>query len=934
MLGLPLTFAAPLVLVALAALPAIWLLLRITPPQPMRVDFPPLKIMADMRPERETPARTPWWLLLLRLLLAAFLILAASGPIWNPLAESASKAPLLMLVDNGFTAAHDWRERTNLAAARLEAAGREGRVVAVLATAGEPAEITVASPGAALERLRSFEPQPFLPDRKAHGDSIRRFLEATPEAEIVWISDGVAGTDDQAFVTSLSQWVTGNRVSILKTERAGALAVSGIQSNGGQLSAQLVRAEPNGRDGGTIRALDLKNLPLADARFAFTPNATETSVTFDAPTEIRNAMARIEILGESSAGAVNLVDERGKRRRVGLVFGGTIDQAQPLLSPVFYIERALTPYAEIRTGHGGVADAVNQLVDEQVSILVLADVGGLDRETLARVTSFVESGGMLLRFAGSRLAAGNDPLVPVHLRRGGRTLGGTLSWDTPKTFAPFPRESPFFGLAVPEEIGIRRQILAEPDGELQSKTWASLVDGTPIVTADKRGNGLIVLYHVTADTTWSNLPLSGLFVDMLRRITALAGSPHDIGGEARNAENQTIAPRLTLDGYGTFVSPPANARPVARNYADRATAEHPPGFYGPVDSSLAVNALAPGDTLAPLDFAPLQARIMPLAGARTVDLRAPLLTLAIGLLLVDTLASLWLGGHLSNRFRRSRRVGRVAAAIASVAILMSMSSPSAEAQERRPPLSRDSLQSALVTRLAYVVTGDAQVDETSKAGLIGLTQALGQRTALQPGEPIAIDPARDELAFYPLLYWPIAPNRPVPSEAAIRKLDGYMKSGGTVIFDTRDAFNARPDGAVSAEGRYLRNMLSTLDIPELEQVPLDHVLTKTFYLLDDFPGRYGTGQTWVEALPPAEDEASRPARSGDGVSPIIITSNDLAGAWAVGPRGEALNPLVGGNPRQREMAFRSGINLVMYALTGNYKADQVHVPALLERLGQ
>ena len=239
-----------------------------------------------------------------------------------------------------------------------------------------------------------------------------------------------------------------------------------------------------------------------------------------------------------------------------------------------------------------------------------------------------------------------------------------------------------------------------------------------------------------------------------------------------------------------------------------------------------------------------------------------------------------------------------------------------------------------MTRLAYVVTGDAQVDETSKAGLTGLTQMLGQRTALQPGEPIAIDVARDELAFYPLLYWPIAPNRPAPSEAAIRKLDGYMKSGGTVIFDTRDAFNARPDGAVSPEGRYLRSMLATLDIPELEQVPLDHVLTKTFYLLDDFPGRYATGQTWVEALPPGEDEASRPARSGDGVSPIIITSNDLAGAWAVGPRGEALNPVVGGNPRQREMAFRSGINLVMYALTGNYKADQVHVPALLERLGQ
>jgi hypothetical protein len=239
-----------------------------------------------------------------------------------------------------------------------------------------------------------------------------------------------------------------------------------------------------------------------------------------------------------------------------------------------------------------------------------------------------------------------------------------------------------------------------------------------------------------------------------------------------------------------------------------------------------------------------------------------------------------------------------------------------------------------VTRLAYVMTGDAQVDQTSRTGLAGLTQVLAQRTALQPGEPIGLDPARDELAFYPLLYWPIAAGRPLPGDAAIRKLDSYMKGGGTVVFDTRDAFHVRPDGAATQEARYLRDMLASLDIPELEQVPLDHVLTKTFYILDDFPGRYATGQTWVEALPPDEEEAGRPARSGDGVSPIIITSNDLAGAWAVGQRGEALNPVVGGDPRQREMAYRSGINIVMYALTGNYKADQVHVPALLERLGQ
>lgn len=934
MLGLPLTFTVPLVLTALAALPAIWLLLRITPPQPKRVDFPPLKILADLRPEQETPARTPWWLLLLRLLLAAFLILAASGPIWNPLAEDESRSPLLIVLDNGFAAAHDWRERMNLASERIEAAGREGRVVALVATAEEPAAVQPSNPDAALERLRSLKPLPHLPDRQAHLDSVRQFLESTPDAQIVWISDGVAGVDGQGFIDGLAQMAEGRRITVLKAERASALAIAGVEHAGGQLTARLVRAEPNGRDSGIVRALDLKNLPLADMRYSFEQNATEATVAFDLPTEIRNAIARVEILGEGSAGAVNLLDDRGKRRRVGLVFGGTSDQAQPLLSPLYYIERALSPYSEIRTGRGGVADAVNQLIDEQVSVLVLADVGGLDSDTLGKVTAFVERGGLLLRFAGSRLAAGNDELVPVRLRRGGRSLGGTLSWDTPKTFAPFTRESPFFGLTIPDEIGIRRQILAEPDGDLPAKTWASLVDGTPIVTADRRGDGLVVLFHVTADTTWSNLPLSGLFVDMLRRISALAGAPNDVNAEARNAENQTVAPRLTLDGYGIFTSPPATARAVARNYAERATGEHPPGFYGPVDSSLAVNALVPSDRLAPLNYAPLSARLAPLAGAKTIDLRTPLFMLALVLLLIDTLASLWLGGHLANLFGRRRRAG-AAASIALAAILMLNSAFDLQAQERRPAASQDSLNPALVTRLAYVVTGDATVDDTSRAGLAGLTQVLAQRTALTPGEPIGIDPARDEIAFYPLVYWPMVATRPMPSEAAVRRLDAFMKGGGTVIFDTRDAFGNRPDGAVSAEGQYLRRMLATLDIPELEPVPADHVLTKTFYILDSFPGRYATGQTWVEALPPqTEGEQNRPARSGDGVSPIIITSNDLAAAWAVGPRGEWLYPVVGSDQRQREFAYRGGVNIVMYAMTGNYKADQVHVPALLERLGQ
>ncbi|WP_232629530.1 DUF4159 domain-containing protein [Methylobacterium sp. Leaf118] len=944
MFGLPLTFAAPLALAALVALPALWVLLRVTPPRPRRISFPPLVLVADLLPKRETPARTPPWLLILRILAAACLILAVAGPVWNPggLGAVAGRSPLVLILDNGFTAAHDWRDRQRAATDEIEVAARDGRPVALLASAEPAAPLEAKAPAAALERLRAIRPRPHRADRDAHLAALGTLLERMPGASIVWISDGVRGAGDGDFSASLGALAArhGSALTVLKAERPPALALEGVPVQPGErLSAQVLRAGPNGRDTGLVRALDQKGLPLAESRFTLEPEARETSVAFDLPVELRNAIARLEIEGEGSAGAVVLMDERGKRRRVGLVFGGTLDQAQPLLAPTYYLARALSPFADVQQPRGGqgTAEAIGQMLDNQVSVLALADVGALDERTLARVEQFVDEGGLLLRFAGPRLAAGNDPLVPVRLRRGGRSLGGTLSWDRPKTLASFAPESPFAGLNPPADIGVRRQILAEPDGDLPGKTWASLQDGTPIVTAQKRGQGLMVLFHVTADTTWSNLPLSGLFVDMLRRVVGLAGPSAKLtDGEGRQAKAALLAPRLTLDGFGALGSPPASATAVPADFADRAGPEHPPGFYGAAEGGLAVNALRPGDRLDPLDFSALAgARIGSLAGAETLDLRAFLFSLALTLLALDTLAGLWLGGFLRGPARITR--GRAApAALLLVALAATLLAAPPPALAQTPPPNRpNGTESALITRLAYILTGDAGVDGASQAGLSGLTQMLAARTALEPGEPAGLDPAKDELAFYPLIYWPIVAGRPQPSEAAIRRIDAFMRNGGTVIFDTRDAQTARPGGPATPETAYLRTMLGTLEVPELEPVPPDHVLTKAFYLVDSFPGRTSTGQTWVETIPPAgEGGERRPARAGDGVTPLIITGNDLAAAWALGKRGEPLYPVSGGDQRQREMAFRGGINIVIYTLTGNYKADQVHVPALLERLGQ
>ena len=937
--GLPLGFAEPLVLIGLLTLPALWWLLRLVPPRPCRIDFPPTRLLLEIAPREETPARTPWWLTALRLLLAALVIVGAAGPLWNPpLATKSAHAPLAMLIDDGWAAANTWDARMRMAEDIITRAENDHRAVALVPLSEGTRDISFAPAGSARVRLQLIKPKPYTVDRAEALPAISRFLAATHDVELIWLSDAVELGRGSDFAKSLAPLLNSRPLTIVTGGVADVRALTGAENAAGALSVKVLRAATGSTESGTVRALDLKGLPLGEAPFAFASTEREAQAQFDLPVEIRNDIARMEITSERSAGAVQLLDKRWRRRAVGVVSGATADTSQPLLSSSYYVGRALGPFADVRIAQGeSPAEAVSHFLDQHLPMLVLADVGNVAGDAHDRLARWIEDGGVLVRFAGPRLAASDDDLVPVRLRRGGRILGGSLSWDKPQPLAAFSRESPFNGMSVPNDVTVSRQVLAEPDAALTENTWATLADGTPLVTAARRGKGLIVLFHVTGDTRWSDLPLSGTFVEMLKRIVALAGTAavaEPAAKEKTKTTHEAVAPTRVLDGFGNFAPPPATARPVPTDYAAGATADHPPGFYGPPDNLLAVNTLTAGEQLTPIDFSPLTHATREIyRKTEPQDLRGPILLGALSLFLLDSLIVLHLGGGLFRLLPRLSRAG-VAAVLVGVLALTLHHARAADSPSKEVP------RSALETKLAYVLTGDQDVDLVSKSGLGGLTLFLAQRTALEAGEPIGLDIAHDELAFYPLIYWPIVPGAPRPSEETLKRIDSYMKQGGTVLFDTRDAVVAPPGSGGETRGpgmTELRKILSSLDIPELEPVPRDHVLTKTFYLLRDFPGRFNSGQLWVEALPAAsdDDEASRrPARGGDGVSSIIITSNDLAGAWALQPDGQPMLPMVEGEPRQRELAFRAGVNIVMYTLTGNYKADQVHVPALLERLGQ
>ena len=933
---LPLGFAQPLVLLGLLSLPVLWWLLRLIPPQPRRVAFPPTRLLFDITPKEETPQRTPWWLTLLRLTLAALVIIAAAGPLWNPpVATATAKAQLALLIDDGFPAAGTWDARMRTAEDLIARAEADNRGVALIPLSEPTRDISLETPAAARVRIKQMKPKPHAVERADALPAIGRFLGATPDVELVWLTDGVDLGGGGEFVAALGRLVEQRPMTVVEGGVAGARALSSADNAAGALTVKVLRAIGGATETGTVRALDLKGLPLGDAAFSFKDGERETEAELTLPVEIRNDIARLEIAAERSAGAVALLDKRWRRRSIGVITGSSSDTAQPLLASTYYLTRALGPFADVRLAdRGSPAQAVSQFIEQRLPMLILADVGNV-AEARDQLTRWVEEGGVLVRFAGPRLAAADDDLVPVKLRRGGRVLGGSLSWEQPQQLNAFTRDSPFFGMTVPTDVTVSRQVLAEPDATLTERTWATLADGTPLVTAQRRGKGLVVLFHVTADTRWSDLPLSGTFVEMLKRIVSLAGSVTAADGNAASgrAAREVLPPTRVLDGFGIFGPPPPTARPVPASFGGRATFDHPPGFYGPPEGLLAVNALAPADRLAPLDVSALNARREAYRMSEPEDLRGPILLAALALLALDALVIFLLSGGMRQLLRRRRAVA-TALAIGILGSVL-LGSPHAFAQSN----DEQALKATLETRLAYVITGDAEVDRISKAGLQGLTLFLAQRTALEAGEPVGLDPARDELAFYPLIYWPIVPSAPKPTREALEHIDAYMKQGGTVLFDTRDAVEAPPGASGDTRGpgmQALRAILSSLDIPELEPVRRDHVLTKTFYLLKDFPGRFSSGQLWVEALTAADEDepASRPARAGDGVSSIIISSNDLAGAWAMRQDGQAMLPLVSAEPRQREFAFRAGVNIVMYTLTGNYKADQVHVPALLERLGQ
>lgn len=898
-----LTFLNPWILAAMAFLPALWFLLRVTPPAPRLIKFPPARFLAGLIPDNHESARTPWWILLMRLLTAALIIIALAHPVMNQSKAIQGQGPLRIVIDNGWAAAQTWDLQSAEMETLVKQAGRQKREVYILTTAPEPGkdspfQTDPLPQGKAESVLNGIKPQPWPASYGAAAKAARE-QSASTAIDTVFLSHGLKdGNPEELFQALQNQ---GNlrivrpesrRLPVLlrpltkkETETGAVVTFSPEAEAGLPLTAQAI-----GADG---RIIEAKTETVKDT-------ARPLEFIFDLPPLLRRNIRQIRISGQRGAGGILLLDDMESRKTVGIVTSEAEGEEKPLIENSYYLRRALEPYADIHTG------SISDILRQKPSVVILPDIGAMPSDDLQALDTWVSGGGLLLRFAGPNMTQADNFLTPVPLLKGGRAMDGSLTWEKPVKLRPFNEKSPYYGLATDESITVSRQLLAEPVPGIEEKTWASLEDGTPLITAAEKDRGMLVMVHTTATPVWSDLALSGLFIKVLQRTVALAGR-----SVTTDSSSGVLQPLLVMDGFGALSPPGGYVQPVnALDFQNIIPSSiHPPGLYGRTGYQRPLNL---GEKIILPDMLknpPSNVRESIYNDARETELKPYILACAAALFILDWLIMIAMQAGLYGSVRWIRKPAATAILICSLLCFHPVSA-AAKTDD-------DSILYAGALHLAYVSSGIAFMDQTTRAGLENLSETLTQRTSVEPAGIVAVDPAQDDLSFFPLIYWPVHNDAPDLSPQAARNLQYYLDHGGTILFDTRDKSTAPSPGMgmTGNNATALRRMTAGLDVPPLIPVPENHVISKSFYLLHGFPDIHDSGSIWIE-----ENSVS----GRDGVSSVIVANNDWAAAWAGND----------GNNYSTEMALRFGVNLVMYALTGNYKADQVHLPHILERLGQ
>jgi hypothetical protein len=895
-------FHQPFWLLALAILPPIWWLLRQWDRTPKQVVFPGARLLLGLG---STPprARPPHWRRLLQLSLLACLILTLAQPFIPPrrplIPPSTSAQPALIIIDNNGLAGQNWAEiqQTAIQLAQQWPADQPLYLLpTTIADAALPdfAGAQPVSRDQAEAIIRGWQPNawPIAPD-------FAKTLSAAawwPNiGQVFWLGSPLADGVSRQVIDQLGAAKT---LSVLAPPSPQAVLTKLAQpdanaspdepwkitviSAGGDFAETLQLQNHKGE------LLHAQNLALQDG---------EQTLALTAPPALLAQTTQLRLSSQTHGGGQWLLPTGSGGVGIGIIGDrGAAQNSPPLSQPAYYITKALQPMVE-----GGKLPLhfapLTPLLAQNPSIILWPDDQRLNGDEAAALKKWVEQGGVLLRLgvAGVDNAADGAPtpttitdaLLPVTLLAQPRRLGGLLSPDSKQAALTVNPNAPLKDVAAADLV-IQQLWLSMPDPQNPSQSWLSLNDGTPLLSARQSGQGWLLLLHVPATPNWSDVPISGFFPELLQNLVRFAETQPGFRAAAPNnpepQKNASLPLWQEINGFGALVAGRPQATPLDPTAATPRAISHqqPPGYYGNATSALPLNPDWPSAELQPLAGESLEKR-------SEYPLQPALLLLISGLLLIlvamDALAGL------------SLKSGRGLAVLGLLSLIQLATAAPSLAQQEGASLAAPSL--------AYVRNQDAQLNQLCELGLGELGATVSMRTSLSLAAPIGlaveVPEVQASIGRYPMLYWLVPPSDAAVSPELLAGLRRYIALGGLLVLDTGQR----------AQEKLPTAWAQAMAIPALSPMPADHVLTRSFYLLDQLSG----------------DAAQQPSpillasvSSGREVAPVVLAKRNWASAWA--------------NAAGNEKAMRSGINLTLYAFTGQYKADQVHLPTILQRLQQ
>lgn len=636
---------APWMLLAVPAVVGLWWLMRSIPKKPIKQIFPGISLLFNLETDEKTPKKAPWWQYIPITLASTALIAAMTSPAFESDLIGNDKGPILLVVDNSWAAGKNWAAHSDQIKQVIDKAEKSNRTILVLPTAmpANGGSLSVWGPlpaSEAREALKELTPVPWPENIEGSVEALKAY-KAAPADTTIWMSNGLSSAHTDKLVEELAKH---GDLSVFDDDASRKpQVVREVIYDGNEFSVVIEKPASATNNSATVTLLDEAGKPLDQGQAQYKANENKTRISFKVPAEIGNQVSKITIDGESTAAASLLLDDRWRSRSVGLITG--TQDIQPLLNPDDYVSKALEPYAKIKEG------SVDKLLENPIAVLIMTDNVALTPAQISKVQDWVSAGGTLLRFAGPRLASKpDDKLLPLPIRQGERNLGGDLSGSKEGKIGDIPAKSPFNDIEIAKDIVVKQSVLPQPGADHDNNTWLRLQDGTPLVTAEKKDKGQIVLFHVTADPSWSNLALSGTFVDLLRKaITTSKGVQQDAEGP-----ESALPPLKTMNGFGILSSAPSTTLPLNKEAAANCEVgpRNPPGIYGEQEGQRTAHNLNCALTeLTPLTNLPAQATLKTYAvGQKEDDLRGYLFAAGLGFLLLD------LGITLAQRRQRKPRI--------------------------------------------------------------------------------------------------------------------------------------------------------------------------------------------------------------------------------------------------------------------------------------